>query len=439
MIISENNFYPSAFITKAKMNFWRASTFWVLLIGYIGYYLCRANLSAAFPLLSKEFNFSNSDLGLIAMYSELVYALGKFINGPIGDRLGSKKIFLLGMLGAIVSNLAFAQGSSLNYFIVVWCICRYFLSMGWGGVVKTVGAWYPPEKNGTIMGIISISFQLGGVIATLFAGYLVSQKYGWEKIFIYPAFALGLIMVLSFLFMKSSPEDVNGYPQTLKNDFSTTDAVQSSTFNVLKELLTLRLFQQLLLFSFFTTFLRSMFMFWTAKFLVDIGMKDSAAIVASSVFPLVGCLGTFVLGWYTDNFSKNGDRSKAIMIMLLLLAVCLFTISEIMQLQLTPTNINIIILLIGLSGFFLLGPYSMSAGCMTLDITGPRTAATAAGWIDGVGYLGGALAVWATGAIADSMGWRQVFLVLGSFALASAFSALMMGKVKKQSTRLIRL
>lgn len=106
---------------------WRTNAFWVCLIGYIGYYLCRKNLSAAFPLMEEVFGYTNSQLGLIAFYSELAYAAGKFINGPLADKLGGKKIFLTGMVGAMVCNIAFSFGESLPYFIVVWCLCRYFL------------------------------------------------------------------------------------------------------------------------------------------------------------------------------------------------------------------------------------------------------------------------------------------------------------------------
>ena len=56
----------------------------VMLFGYVGYYLCRQNISAAFPLLNKEFGFSNTQLGQLALLSEIAYATGKFINGPLG-------------------------------------------------------------------------------------------------------------------------------------------------------------------------------------------------------------------------------------------------------------------------------------------------------------------------------------------------------------------
>ena len=74
---------------------WRTSTFWVMLVGYVGYYLCRSNISAALPLLGTTFNFSNTELGMMITFSELTYAMGKFINGPLADRIGGKRIFIL--------------------------------------------------------------------------------------------------------------------------------------------------------------------------------------------------------------------------------------------------------------------------------------------------------------------------------------------------------
>ena len=105
-----------------RLKKWQTSVFFVCLIGYVGYYLCRQNLSAAFPLLSEVFGFSNSELGLIAFYSELAYAGGKLINGPLADKLGGKRLFLIGMVGAIICNVVFVLGSSLGYFIIVWCV-----------------------------------------------------------------------------------------------------------------------------------------------------------------------------------------------------------------------------------------------------------------------------------------------------------------------------
>jgi MFS transporter, OPA family, glycerol-3-phosphate transporter len=407
---------------------WRTSTFLVMLVGYMGYYLCRGNLSAAFPLLSDTFGYTNSELGMLAFYSELAYAAGKFINGPLGDKVGGRPIFLLGMAGAVVFNFVFSLGSSLVFFTTVWCFCRYFLSMGWGGLTKTMGAWYEPERNGTVMGFISITFQFGGVLATLFAGFLVAQGVGWRGLFIYPALVLSAILIWSFFASKGSPQDVvpgttfgqgKGEKHAIFEDEYHESEV--SVQEIIKTLFSIELFRVLLAYSFFTTLLRSIFIFWMPKFFVDLGLGNSAAILKSALFPLLGCIGTIGLGWYTDHYAKNGDRAKAMWFMLLALTGCLLGISYAVAAE--APNHDVILWLTGLCGFFLLGPYSMSSGCLTLDIAGSRGAGSCTGIIDGIGYIGGALSVWGAGRISDELGWSEVFLVLAGFAVVSTAAA----------------
>jgi sugar phosphate permease len=411
---------------------WRSSTFWVMLVGYVGYYLCRGNLSAAFPLLEQEFGYSNTQLGLIASLSEMAYATGKFINGPMADRIGGRRIFLIGMAGAIFWNIIFSVSASLIAFIVVWCCCRYFLSMGWGGLTKTIGNWYPPDRNGTVMGLISVNFQFGGVAAALFAGTLVAIGVTWQGLFVYPAIALSGILVWSYFASRSTPDDVipGAFVSTAQGgekhlaDYGGEEKPRVKV--ILKTLLSMPIYRQLLVFSFLTTLLRSVFLFWTPKFLFDIGLEASTAILQSAIFPLLGVLGTVFIGWYTDHYAVKGDRARMMWIMLAVLVGCLLAIASLSAAEVP--NFKAIMFFLGACGFFLLGPYSMSSGCLTLDIAGAKGAGSCTGIIDGMGYIGGAIAAFAAGAVSDYLGWSQVFLVLSIFAVISALSAWFMSR-----------
>jgi sugar phosphate permease len=43
--------------------------------------------------------------------------------------------------------------------------------------------------------------------------------------------------------------------------------------------------------------------------------------------------------------------------------------------------------------------------------------------IDGVGYIGGALAAWGAGVLSDQLGWSQVFTILAGFSMLAVLSA----------------
>lgn len=419
---------------QARLSRWRVSTFWVMLLGYIGYYLCRGNLMAAFPQLSVAFGYSNTDLGLIAGWSTLAYAIGKFINGPLADTFGGRRIFLVGMTGAIVANVVFAFSSGLTVFIVVWCGCRFFLSMGWGGIAKTIGAWYPPHRYGTIMGLLSINFQFGVVAAALFAGFLISQGVGWQGLFLYPAAVLTVIWVWSYFASREAPDEViEGAQYQVEQSEPYHQIAQFSepgekpgVKQILKTLFGLSIFRHLLIFSLVTTMLRSVFITWITKFLVDIGMGNVDAQIRTAVIAGLGVLGTVLLGWYTDKYAKDGDRARAMWIMLSGLGFCLLAVAFLTNVG-EQAHIPIVILL-ALSSFCLLGPYSMSSGCITLDITGSEGAGSCTGMIDGVGYIGAALATAGAGMVSDSMGWGYVFEILAMLAFIATGSAYLMSR-----------
>jgi len=76
--------------------------------------------------------------------------------------------------------------------------------------------------------------------------------------------------------------------------------------------------------------------------------------------------------------------------------------------------------LVGVVAFCLLGPYSYLAGAFALDFGGKQAGAASSGIIDGIGYLGGALAGDSVARVSVAFGWRGVFVAL---AVVSALSA----------------
>lgn len=418
----------------ARLHRWRISTFWVMLVGYIGYYFCRQNISVALPLLNQEFGYTNTELGIILTVSEVAYAAGKFIMGPAADRIGGKKIFLIGMAGAIFFNVLFPMFRGIFLFTVIWSFCRYFLSMGWGGIIKTIGEWYEAERSGTIMGLISINFQFGAVLASLFCGWLLKLGFGWQELFYIPAAVLGVIFVWSYLASKESPHVL--YPNIRFGRYASQrraiaeegkgDKTAEPVVEIVKSLLKLKIFRQILVFSFFSHFLRSIFIFWTAKFLVDIGMSNVGAAFNSAIFPLMGCLGTIFIGWYTDRYAKNGDRAHVMWIMLTGLVICFAMVGALVPFGMEYHTY--IVFFLGLGGFCLYGPYSMSSGALTLDVAGSNRAGSSTGLIDGVGYVGGALAVWVAGYYSDNLGWSQVYYGLAGISLLAVWSAWQMSR-----------
>jgi len=80
--------------------------------------------------------------------------------------------------------------------------------------------------------------------------------------------------------------------------------------------------------------------------------------------------------------------------------------------------------LVGAVGLLVYGPYSLLAGALAVESGGKEAAATAAGLIDGVGYVAGALAGIALGKLLDVGGYALGFHVLAGMTFLSAGIAL---------------
>jgi OPA family glycerol-3-phosphate transporter-like MFS transporter len=174
--------------------------------------------------------------------------------------------------------------------------------------------------------------------------------------------------------------------------------------------------------AFGTTMLRETFNLWTPTYFVQFaGLTSSAAAGRSALFPLCGGVSVLLVGFLSDKLGPNG-RNILIVTGMSGCTVCLLLMGHVPDHsgQWAST------VLVGLVGFMLLGPYSYLAGAMSLDFGGQRGSATAAGIIDGFGYLAGWLSGDTVARVAVAFGWRSAFLCLAGVSLVTALVGLVL-------------
>ena len=171
-----------------------------------------------------------------------------------------------------------------------------------------------------------------------------------------------------------------------------------------------------------TTLLRETFNFWTPTYFVQfVGLTGSQAAARSALFPLFGGISVLLAGVVSDKLGLNG-RNLVLVVGMAATTVCLVVLAR------TPGHASqwTPVVLVALVGFLLLGPYSYLAGAMSLDFGGKRGSATAAGIIDGVGYLAGWLSGDTVARITVAFGWKNAFLSMAGVALLTALVALVL-------------
>ena len=167
------------------------------------------------------------------------------------------------------------------------------------------------------------------------------------------------------------------------------------------------------------TLLRETFNTWTPTYFSDVvGLARGDAAQASALFPLLGGVSVLLVGWLSDRLGRNGR--PAILVAGIALSVATLASLASIDPSARPTAA---IALVALTGFVTIGPYSFLAGAMSLDFGGKRASASAAGILDGFGYLGGVLAGGGVARLALRLGWSGAFLVLAAVALVTCVAA----------------
>lgn len=403
---------------------WQVVTVVVLVAGYTGYYLCRSNLSVATPLLIAELEAlgwraadAKVRIGTLVSFGTLAYAIGKFLSGPIGDHLGGRRNFLIGMTGTGLATAAFALSGTLPLFTLAWTINRLVQAFGWPGMVKVASRWFPSSAHGRIMAILSLSFLFGDALARAFMAQLLDFGLGWRAIFLINAILLLAGAGLASWLLKESPLAIGAeeWPATAPTVFGSgdEDPQPAGLRELLLPFLRSPAFLSVCALSLAMTLLRETFNTWTPTYLSQVaGLGAAAAARHSAWFPLLGGCSVLLAGYLNDRLGRNG-RAAVIVTGMLLTGVSLWWMGA-------PGSVDHALLLVALAGFALIGPYSYLAGSVALDFGGKRGSATACGLIDGVGYLAGILAGDTVARLTVTYGWDTAFRLLAGVAWAGA-------------------
>jgi sugar phosphate permease len=414
----------------------------LLVAAYASLYLCRANIEPAFTMLSVQHGYDNEQTGTIFAIALAAYAVGKVLLGMGGDLLGGKTILVIAMGTAVVASLlvgvldwptVVGARSALWIMGSFVVLNRFGQSGGWGGIVHVVSRWFPAERSGAVMGIASTSYDVGNVAALLLCAGLVRWGAGWRSLFLVNPLLLAIVTLLVVFGLRGKPPHAEATPAE-RAEAAVHDEKEPLR-SLLRRLFKERGFWMAVILSFLLTFVRAGFMTWTPRYLYDVATAAgsttalSGSIAKSAFFGVAGMMGSLVIGRLSDRWGP-GRRAGIMTASLgaLLLAVLALAHAHVTD-ALGAAG------LIGLAGLFLLGPYSLLAGAITLDVAGKRGASTTAGIVDGVGYAGASLAAIVLGSVSKRHGWSAAFDVIAAVTLVALLLTATWWRKSRPATR----
>jgi EmrB/QacA subfamily drug resistance transporter len=177
-----------------------------LVVVCVAHFLMPFMMSAvgiALPVLGREFSASAVQLGLVETTYVLSASVFLLAMGRLGDLVGRRQIFRLGLAIFTVSGGLISQAWSIHSVILL----RFFQGMGGSMVMATTMAMvvtaFPASQRGRALGIATASVYAGISCGPFLGGSLVSWL-GWRSIF-YLCVPLG-IMAFSVATVKLTEE-----------------------------------------------------------------------------------------------------------------------------------------------------------------------------------------------------------------------------------------
>ncbi len=401
---------------------WRWQIFGITWLAYAGFYLTRKSFSVAKIELAKPdvMGLSNGDMSRIDGAFLMAYAIGQFACGIAGDKFGTRRVVLAGMLGSVIAAAAMGASSLTLAFGALFFIQGLCQSTGWAPLSKNLGNFFSRRERGVVMGLWCSNYAVGGLIASIYAGY-VGQRFGWRYAFLIPALTLLAIWVLFLFLQRNRPEDVGLPPVEVYHNENpdvplpeeATHPEPEGSWKVILDVLRNPIVLLLAAVYFCLKPARYAILFWGPKYINDkLGTGMAASGFLSAMFELAGPFSVIVAGFVSDKIFGS-RRMPVSIICLALLAVVLFFLDK---LPATRWMLGGCLFLIGMLTY---APDSLISGTATVDFGTKKGASTASGLVNGFGSVGAVVGGTLPGFVHQRWGWQGVFTVLAIAVLAA--------------------
>jgi AAHS family 4-hydroxybenzoate transporter-like MFS transporter len=397
-------------------------------------------IGVAAPAMAGPLHIAPNQLGAVFSAALFGLMLGAFGLGPMADRYGRRCVLISATATFGVFTLCTAGAATLQQILLF----RFLAGLGLGGAmpsfISLAAEYTPRSKRQAVVGLLWTGFPLGGVIVGLLASRLIATV-GWQSLFyIGGILPLGLSMVLiralpdsiEFLVMRGAAwqeiRDLLVQISPTVNIASGCQFVVNGEKN--RSVPVWQLFSAgrvcgtiLLWASYFVTFMMLVTSTaWTPTLLQRAGFDGAQSSVAMALFALGSVFGTPLAGFLVSRFASVLPAA------LVASAMTLGAVGHASQ------SITLVIVLLGLAGFFL-GVASSGLIALAPLLYSTAIRSTGVGWAMGLGRLGSFVGPLAIGLLVN-WGWPvgDSFVAIGAPALCAALFTSLIGINRQEKT-----
>lgn len=388
-------------------------------------------IAVTIPLLLKSLDISRTEIGPLLSSSLVAGLIGPFLFGLFADRFGRRYTMIAAVLTIGIFGLLSADCTSVTSLIIV----RFLAGIGMSGAlavtVASVNEFAPRRLRATFVTIVFSGTTLGSGLPGI-VGPMLAPSHGWQGLFLVGGVVpLGLTVIL-YLLMPETPKFLTlrvarrtELGKLLRRIEPKVELGPETQFMVGGETATsgsiAQLFVGKLVFltpllwlgSFLAQLVFHSFNSWLPQLMTDNGLTFAQASHLLVVFQFLGTLGGWVIARPLDRFG-----------MIPCTILYLLGIPFIASLGMTGHTAMMMTLLVGATGFCVLGLHFAQVACVSC-VYPTSVRAFGVGWFMLFARTGGAVGPAVVGSLlAEHMPvntlfyWATVPLALGAVASA---------------------
>ena len=381
----------------------------------VGSYMVYIAYAATLPVLQHEWRLSGTAAGSIASVFQVAYAISLMGCSALADRVGARRVFLVGSVTtAVIAALFAALARDYWSGLVLYTLLALTLGSTYTTGILLVAEHVPVDRRGRAMGAYLAGHSLGLALALMLAGAAIPRG---GYVLAFWLLALGAIAGggLAWIAMHSTGDAVP--PRATHQRFAGEVLRNRPAMLVIAG------------YIFHSWELLGMWA-WTPAFLAacfvaaGAGLTRGAGLGAyvTSLFHLTGMLAALVAGVFADRFG----RTPVILVMAAVSAGCSLVFG-----WLIGASLALVVGVGLLYGFAALGDSPIYSTALT-EVVAPAYRGSALALRSLLGYGAGAIAPLLFGVILDWQGarnagaWGWAFVSLGAAGLGAVLSAVLL-------------
>lgn len=186
---------------------------------YLFMFYIRVLPSVMVDNLIFDLGITAKGVGLITSSFVIPYAIVQIPAGILVDKIGARKVMIMGMVGCAFGSYLFQKSTGLFLPVLSRAIIGISCGAAFIAPMALVKQWLPKNMFATAAGMIQLLGCLGAMLSTP-AAYFVAEL-GWRDTFLKTAFiALFLIIIFSLLVKEKRPDIQQQQPLNIKKDLS---------------------------------------------------------------------------------------------------------------------------------------------------------------------------------------------------------------------------